>query len=104
MALGGLHRSASRCLRNAAGAEFENGAKAAEKAVIENPRFASGYRFLAASRALMGDADGARLAMQQMRELEPRLTVAGLRARLSYMDTNLWNTFSGALRSAGLPD
>ena len=52
---------------------------------------------------LPGRVEDARGAMRHLMALEPHLTATGLRARLSYMDADVWGKFSSALRDAGLP-
>jgi hypothetical protein len=60
-------------------------------------------RVLAASLARLGDSDGARRSVDELLELEPRLTLETLRARMLRLDASALTRFMDALRIAGLP-
>jgi TolB-like protein len=77
---------------------------AAERALIQNPRFTVALRNLAASLIRLGHIDGAAAAMRELRAIEPQLTLSKLRGRMMNVDERLWADYSAALRLAGLPD
>jgi TolB-like protein len=77
---------------------------AAERALIQNPRFTVALRNLAASLIRLGHIDGAAAAMRELRAIEPLLTLSKLRGRMMNVDERLWADYSAALRLAGLPD
>jgi TolB-like protein len=87
-----------------AAGRYDESIAAANKALIQNPRFALALRFLAASLAKRGRRDAAAQAIREVLEIEPRLTLTKLRARSMFMDANAWKKYSEALRLAGLPD
>jgi hypothetical protein len=41
--------------------------------------------------------------MREMRSIEPQLTLTRLRSRLMHFHEDFWQTYSEALRLAGLP-
>lgn len=87
-----------------AAGRYDESIAAANKALIQNPRFALALRFLAASLAKLGRWDAAAQAIREVLDIEPQLTLNKLRTRAMFMDTNAWNKYSEALRLAGLPD
>jgi TolB-like protein len=76
----------------------------AQKALLDNPRFAVAHRFLAASLARQGQADKAAAVMREILDIEPDLTLTKLRARLMFMSDWCWVRFSDGLRGAGLSE
>jgi hypothetical protein len=59
---------------------------------------------MAASRALSGQMEEARRAMDQLRELEPNLRISGIREWLPIRRPEDLAVFSDGLRRAGLPE
>jgi TolB-like protein len=84
---------------------FEEAIGWAEKALVQNPRFASLFRILAAAHALLGNREKAAAFVQELMRVDPQLTVSGLRDRVPFaLNESLWKMYSEALRLAGLPE
>jgi TolB-like protein len=84
--------------------EFDAAVSCARKALLYNPRYATGLRLLAAGLAKLGRRDEAAAAVQRLLSIEPQLTMSSLRARVMFMDESVWNKFADGLRLAGLPE
>jgi TolB-like protein len=84
--------------------EFAKAAICAERALAQNARFAPTLRVLAASRARLGESNAATIAVRELLNLEPQLTLKKLRMRLRHMPENTLKTFLEALHEAGVPD
>ena len=84
---------------------FEEAISWAEKALVQNPRFASLFRILAAAHALLGNQDKAASYVRELRKVDPQMTVSVLRDRVPFaLNESLWKMYSEALRLAGLPE
>jgi TolB-like protein len=81
---------------------FEEGAAWARKALAQNPRYTVAMRLLAANLANLGNIEAASDAVAQFLRIEPDLTIAKLRARLVFMNPDLWNNLTHGLRLGGL--
>jgi TolB-like protein len=97
------YMAAAAALAHFVAGQFEAAVACARKALAQNPLFAPTLRVLAASLARLGDRDGARRSVGELLELEPRLTLETLRARMLHMDASALTRFMDALRVAGLP-
>jgi tetratricopeptide (TPR) repeat protein len=86
------------------GGQFEEAITAANKVLNQNPRSAYALRFLAASLAKQGRLKHAAEAIQEVLDIEPQLTLTKLRARLMFIEENVWSNYSAALRLAGLSE
>jgi len=76
----------------------------AQKALIQNPRFALALRVRAASLALLGQHENASAALREALKVEPHVTISEIRSRTMFLDEDLWNKYSEGLRLAGLPE
>ncbi len=74
--------------------QFDDAAKAARRAVDQNPRFAQGLRLLAASLAQLGRTTDAKRALSEALAIEPQLTLSNLQRRMARVDEALWVCFS----------
>ena len=74
---------------------------AGKKSVRLNPVSADAFRVLAASLALAGRLDDAKVAVHRMLELDPGCTISGIRARYGITDDR--RTLHG-FRRAGVPE
>ena len=83
---------------------FDEAVAACKKALIQNPRFTGSLRVLAASLVKQGRLNDAAEVVREVLNIEPQLTLTKLRARSMYMEENIWNDYSAALRLAGLPE
>jgi TolB-like protein len=83
---------------------FDEAVAVCKKALIQNPRFAVALRILAASLVKQGPLDDAAEVVREVLNIEPQLTLTKLRTRLMFMEENVWNDYSAALRLAGLPE
>jgi TolB-like protein len=92
---------AAACL---AAERFDEAVAWAERALVQNPRFSTPLRILAASLAMLGHQKRAIETMQKVYEIEPGLTLSSLRSRMEYMDRGVWETYSKALRRAGVAE
>jgi TolB-like protein len=84
--------------------EFDAAVSFAKKALLYNPRYGPGLRFLAAGLAKLGRRDEAAAAVQRLLRIEPHLTLSSLRARIMFMDESVWDKLADGLRLAGLPE
>jgi tetratricopeptide (TPR) repeat protein len=84
--------------------QYEAAASAARSALAQNPRYTSLLRITAASLAKLGRTDEAVRAISTALDVEPALTLSGLRNRLKFMDAHVWNDYADGLRRAGLPE
>lgn len=76
----------------------------AEKGLGNLPSFLPPVALLAASHALSGRMDKARLAMQRLRELDPALRLCNLKGWLPIQRPEDFARFADGLRLAGLPE
>jgi hypothetical protein len=76
----------------------------AEKASRDKADRAFPIGILAAIYACAGRGDEARLAMQQLRQLDPELRLSHLHEWLPFRRPQDLETFADALREAGLPE
>jgi TolB-like protein len=76
----------------------------AEKALIQNRRFAVALRVLAVALVKVGQRDRAAQVVQDMLTIEPELTISGFLTRISVPDETMARTYTEALREAGLPE
>jgi TolB-like protein/Tfp pilus assembly protein PilF len=84
---------------------FEEAIGWAEKALVQNPRFASLFRILAAAHALLGNQEKAASYVHELRKVDPQMTISVLRDRVPFvLNESLWKMYSEALRLAGLPE
>ena len=83
---------------------FDEASSWAEKALREFPGFLVAVVVLAASHALAGRMEEARLALQQLLRLSPNLRVSNLKDWIPFQRPEDLATLAGGLRRAGLPD
>jgi TolB-like protein len=83
---------------------FDSTTQWAEKALGNLPSFLAPVALLAASHALSGRMDKARLAMQRLRELDPSLCLSNLKDWLPIQRPEDFMRFADGLRLAGLPE
>ena len=79
----------------------------AEKALMQNRRFAPALRQLAFALVMTGERERAAEIVQELLLIEPDFSLSRLRLRVPFgvdLPNSYWATFSGALRSAGLPE
>jgi TolB-like protein/Flp pilus assembly protein TadD len=76
----------------------------AEKALAQNRRFAVALRALAVALVKTGQRDRAVQVVQELRKIEPELTISGFLARIPVPIASMARTYTDALRAAGLPE
>ena len=76
----------------------------AKKALVQNRRFAVALRVLAVALVELGQRDGAAEAVQELRRIEPGLTVSDFFNRIPVPLERMARTYAEALRVAGLPE
>lgn len=84
--------------------QFDQTISAAKKVLSQNPRSPYALRFLSASLAKQRRLDRAAEVMREVLNVEPQLTLTKLRARLMFMEEEIWHDYAAALRLAGLPE
>jgi tetratricopeptide (TPR) repeat protein len=82
---------------------YERAIELSIRSLRENRLHTPTLRTLAAAQALSGRLDEARETVSRLRELEPGLTAAALRARYPGRDSPQADRFISALLAAGLP-
>jgi hypothetical protein len=76
----------------------------AEKALVQNRRFAVALRVLAVALVKVGQRDRATQVVQEMLTIEPELTISGFLTRILVPLDSMARTYAEALREAGLPE
>ena len=71
------------------------------KAVQQRAGFSGGHRIFAASLAQAGQLEEARAAIEQMKKLQPGITIAWIEGNIPYMPDAMAKLVAG-LRKAGL--
>ena len=84
--------------------KFEQAEESLKRALVQNTRFATALRILAASLAKLGRMNEAAAAVQELLKIEPQLTTSNFRARSAFLAENVRNRVADALRLAGLPE
>jgi TolB-like protein len=86
-------------------ARFDAAISACRSALDLNPRNVGLLRTLAASLVKQGQKSEAAEVARKILEAEPQLTLTRLRARNMYqLNTEVWNQYFSALRTAGIPE
>ncbi len=96
--------STGMAISHLAQGKFEDAIRWAEKALVQNRRSAVTLRALAVALVNVGDVDRARLIVQELLQIEPHLTLSGLRARLPFVQDDIMQAYAKSLRAAGLPE
>jgi len=91
-------------MANLVGQRYERAIELSTRSLRENRLHTPTLRTLAAAFVLVGRTDEARLAMAQLRTMEPALTASVLRARYPGRDSPQAGLFIDALVEAGLPE
>jgi TolB-like protein len=76
----------------------------AEKAVKEQPTFATALRILAASSASLGRMKEATEALERLRETKVTMNISTLSEHLPFREPEHFATYAEALRKAGFPE
>jgi TolB-like protein len=76
----------------------------AEKALVQNRRFAVALRVLAVALVKAGQHDRAKQIVRDMLIIEPELTISGFLTRIPVPLEAMARTYAEALRAAGLPE
>jgi TolB-like protein len=79
----------------------------AEKALVQNRRFAPALRHLAFALVMTGQRERAAEIVQELLLIEPGFSLSRLKARVPFgidSPNSYWDAFSKSLRSAGLPE
>ncbi|HTB04679.1 MAG TPA: winged helix-turn-helix domain-containing protein [Bradyrhizobium sp.] len=76
----------------------------AEKALVQNRRYAVALRALAVSLVKVGQRDRAAQVVQELLTVEPKLTISGFLTRIPVPLKSMARTYAEALRAAGLPE
>jgi TolB-like protein/Flp pilus assembly protein TadD len=84
--------------------QLDKAISAAKKVLNQNPRSGYALRFLAASLAKKGRLNDAAEVIREVLNIEPQLTLTKLRARLMFIEENIWHDYAVAMRLAGLPE
>ncbi len=74
----------------------------AEQALAANRKFAVALRALVVALVNIGAVDRARVVLEELLTVDPRLTLASLEQRLAVLNPSLRQTYLAAFRSAGL--
>ncbi|WP_431272457.1 tetratricopeptide repeat protein [Dankookia sp. P2] len=83
--------------------DFARAASWAEKALVQNRRFAVALRVLAVALVKLGQPERARQVVQELLAIEPELTISGFLARIPMPVEAMARTYAKALGVAGLP-
>ena len=83
--------------------EYEKASSAARVA-LRDQTWLGGFRVLAASKALAGQLEEAREAIDHLLQLDPALRISNLKDRISPLRPEDFAKYADALRMAGLPE
>lgn len=83
--------------------QFDEAVAAAKKVLNQHPRSSFARRFIASCLARQGRLAEAAEALREALEIEP-VTLTKLRARLMFLDENVWRDYAAGLRLAGIPE
>jgi tetratricopeptide (TPR) repeat protein len=83
---------------------FDEAVSYLKKALVQNSRFATALRILAASLANLGRRDEAAAVVQELLKIDPQLTISKFRTRSIFLAESVRNRVADALRLAGLPE
>jgi Flp pilus assembly protein TadD len=75
----------------------------AERALVQNRRFAVALRVLAVALVETGQLERARQAVRDLLDIEPELTISGFFARIPVPVERMARIYAEALKAAGLP-
>jgi len=76
----------------------------AEKALVQNRRFAVALRALAVALVKTGQHDRAAQVVRELLKIEPELTISGFLTRIAVPVESMARAYTEALRAAGLPE
>ena len=76
----------------------------AEKALVQNRRFAVALRVLTVALVNVGQRDRAAEVARELLKIEPEFTVSGFLARIPFPLESLARTYAEALKAAGVPE
>jgi TolB-like protein/Tfp pilus assembly protein PilF len=82
--------------------QYTEASECAKRAAAQNPRSAIVLRLLAASLAMVGERGQAAEVIKELLKIDPQLTIAKQRARLSFLPEAVWQSYAEGLRLAGL--
>jgi adenylate cyclase len=84
--------------------DYEEAVKFGRQAMREMPRNAQAHRIVAASLALLGRTEQARLAMRALLTVAPNFTMSHMKMFIPYHDAQFVERYLRGLRDAGLPE
>jgi tetratricopeptide (TPR) repeat protein len=76
----------------------------AEKALMQNRRFAVALRVLVVALVKLGQKDRAGTIARELLEVEPELTISDFFRRIPFPRDTMAATYAEALRTAGVPE
>jgi TolB-like protein/Flp pilus assembly protein TadD len=76
----------------------------AEKALMQNRRFAVALRVLIVALVKLGQQDRASKIARELLDVEPELTISGFFRRIPFPRDTMATSYAEALRAAGVPD
>ena len=84
--------------------QFDRAVSAANRALLGNPRSAVTLRIFAATLAASGKTQEAAAVVNDLRHIDPNLTISRWRARTTFYDKAVQEKIVDGLRIAGLPE
>ena len=84
--------------------QFEQAEANLKRALVQNPRFATALRALAASLARLGRMNEAAAVVEDLLKVDPQLTISKFEARSAFLAQSVRDNVANALRLAGLPE
>jgi hypothetical protein len=76
----------------------------AKNSLARNRRSGRALRLLVASHGMLGDTNQAKVALRQLAELEPDLSLKEVRKICAHWPDAVWDRYAHGLRLGGLPD
>jgi TolB-like protein/Tfp pilus assembly protein PilF len=99
-----FHMQAAMAFAHFFAGRYSDAVSWAEMALVERPNHVSGIRYLAASCAMAGRQDQAKIAMARLRKLDPALRLSNLKDVTPLRRPADLNRYIEGLRKAGLPE
>jgi TolB-like protein/Flp pilus assembly protein TadD len=84
--------------------QFEQAEENLKRALVQNSRFATALRILAASLAKLGRMNEAAAVVQELLKIDPQLTTSNFSARSAFLAESVRDRVAHGLRLAGLPE
>jgi adenylate cyclase len=84
--------------------KYEDALSAGLKSLQENPRWTPAHRLVVVCLVQLGRLEEARVAANRIMKLRPETTISAIRLQIAYKDQAFKDSYTSALRVAGIPE